>query len=262
MSNDLSAGIVDLGRGFALRRVWVALAVEDVSDAHRRTTLGPAWILLNYLLMVGTFVLIFGHVMGIENYVAFVAIGLLLWNYIADALGQGTTLFVREEAMIKGTVLPLSTYVFKQMVQLLIRFAYALVGCVGILLLAGVRPSMGWLEALLGLALLVVATPPMIVIMGLLGARFRDLSFVVANLLRIGMFLTPVIWLHSRAPAALSWLSTVNPASYFIEVVRQPMLGGGVPMQSAAILGAFTAALWMIALPLLGRFRSQVVFSL
>src|SRR5690606_24903723 len=105
-------------------------------------------------------------------------------------IAQSASVFVRESAMIKGTVLPLSTYVFKQFAQELIRFAYALAGCIVVCLWSGLWPGPGWLLAIPGLALMIVATPAATIIMGLLGARFRDMSFIAPNLLRVGMFLT------------------------------------------------------------------------
>ena len=53
-------GLADIGAALKLRSVWWELAREDVVDSHRRTMLGPVWPLLNYLLFVGTLILILG----------------------------------------------------------------------------------------------------------------------------------------------------------------------------------------------------------
>jgi lipopolysaccharide transport system permease protein len=206
-------------------------------------------------------VVIFGQVMGIDNYIAFVAVGLLVWNYISETISLGTSVFVREEAMIKGTVLPLSTYVFKLLAQSVIRFGYALAGCVGLILLGGMTPSPIWFYSLPGLLLLALAAPPVIAIMGLLGAMYRDMQFVVSNLLRVGMFITPVIWMR-RDSLVLHWLYTLNPATYFIEAVRAPLVTGAAPVVALGVGSGVTLALWAIALAMLGALRSRLVFYL
>lgn len=263
MINHFSAGLADLGRALAMHRVWSALAAEDVTDAHRRTTLGPAWLLVNYFVFVSTFVLLFGQATGIENYAAFVAIGLLVWTYIADTIGPATTLFVREQAMIMGTNLPLSVYVFKHMSQHVIRFAYALGGCLGILLLiVGIYPTVDWLYTLVGLAMLLLVSPAVIIVVAMLGTWLPDSGFVVNNLLRVGIFLTPVMWQERSGPALLQAIYAINPATHFINVVRAPVLGHGLPVDSLLIAGCWTLGLWVLAVLLLGVYRDRVVFAL
>ena len=101
-------GLADLGAAFKLRDIWWALASEDIADSHRRTMLGPIWPLLNYLLFVGTLVLVLGQA-ATSDFVPYVAIGMLAWLFISDVLSMSATLFSREENFIKGTVLPIST---------------------------------------------------------------------------------------------------------------------------------------------------------
>ena len=92
----------DIRRGFTMRRVWMALAQEDIGDQHRRTTLGPLWLLINYLLLTGAFVVIFGHQTAIPDFAAYVGTGLFVWLYISEVITQGISLFTREQSFIQG----------------------------------------------------------------------------------------------------------------------------------------------------------------
>lgn len=134
--------VEDITAGVRMRNVWMALASEDIGDAHRRTLLGPIWLLINYLLFAGTFVLIFKGRFDVPNYPAYVAVGLLVWLFISETISQSIGLFAREESFIKGTTLPLSVYVMRQCMQSLIRAGYALIGAAGILLATGTTPSL------------------------------------------------------------------------------------------------------------------------
>jgi lipopolysaccharide transport system permease protein len=253
----------DVREGLALWRVAAALAQEDIGDQHRRTVLGPLWLLFNYLAFAGTFIFVFqrGDAAGL-NYAAYVAIGLLVWFYIMEALTLAVSLFVREESFIKGTRLPLTTFVMRLCLQSLIRAAYALAGCVAILFLAGVTPTVMWLWSLAGVLAILAATPASVLLVAFLGAYVPDSQFVVANIMRIGMFLTPVFWSYDAAGGIQHIFYYWNPFTYFIEIVRAPIVMGTVPLPAFAFCLGVTAGCWILGAFVLGRLRNDVIFVL
>jgi lipopolysaccharide transport system permease protein len=261
MLRILSIAFGDLCSALKLRRLWMTLAREDIGDQHRLTILGPLWLLMNYLAFAGTFVFFFPSGSGTVNSSAYIAVGLFVWLYIMEIVTQGVSLFVREEDFIKGTTLPLSVYVFRLTMQSIIRACYALVGCVGILAVSGIDISPTWSWAALGMAIIVAVTPAVVTICAFLGAYFRDSQYIVGNLMRIGMFLTPVFWMHDGTEGGIRhafyyW----NPLTYFLDIVRTPILSDEMPVQSFAICAAFSIAAWGLALLLLGVYRKQIVF--
>lgn len=252
----------DLKAGFAMRRVWIALAGEDIDDQHRRTTLGPVWLLVNYVAFVLAFLLLFGRWGGSSNMAAYISLGLLIWFYIAEVIGQSATVFVREEAFIKGTRLPLSVYVFRATLQAVIRSSYALAGCIVIMLLLGTYPTIGWLWAFLAILIIIAVTPAVTIVVGIIGAYFPDMQFVISNLIRLGLFITPVFWTPDSSSAAHRAFYYLNPFTYFLEIVRTPIISGAVPIRSLLLCLGTTVFLWVLGLYLLGRFRKKIVFVL
>lgn len=255
--------IRDVEGGFDLWRVAAAFAQEDIGDQHRRTTLGPLWLLFNYLAFAGTFIFVFqrGEADGL-NYAAYVAIGLLVWFYIMEVLTQSVTLFLREESFIKGTRLPLTVFVMRLCLQSVIRAAYALAGCAAILLLSGAMPSAMWLWSAMGLLIVLFATPPSILLFAFLGAYIPDSQFVVANVMRIGMFLTPVFWNYDDAGGIQHIFYYWNPFTYFLEIIRAPIVEGTVPAGAIAFCLTVTFGSWYLAGYVLGRLRDDLVFVL
>lgn len=244
-----------------LHRVWIALAHEDIGDQHRRTTLGPLWMLINYLAFVGTFVFVFvTSDASTTGYAAYVSIGLVVWFYLMEIIGMSTSLFSREESFIQGTTLPVFVYVMRLTVQCIIRAAYSVAGCVVILLLSGTWISMGWLLSLPGLLLIVLATPAVITIFAFLGAFFPDSQFIVGNIMRVGMFFTPVFWAYNGQNGVQKYAYHWNPFTYFLEVVREPITSGEFPMHAFVVTSYVAVAAWTIALLLLGSYRKRVVF--
>lgn len=263
MPKMLEGALADIGRALRMRRVWLALASEDISDQHRRTALGPLWLLINYLAFAGTFIFVFERgASTMQGYAAYVAVGLLIWFYMAEIIGQSVLLFVREEGFIKGTTLPLSVYVMRLAMQSVIRIGYAMLGCLAILLLSGTAPSPAWLWSLPALLLILAATPAVITVFAFLGAYVPDSQFVVANLMRVGMFLTPVFWTYSGDGGVRAIFYHWNPFTYFLEIVRGPILTGAFPGFAFMLCAAIVAGFWALALVLLGRLRSRLVFVL
>lgn len=258
MKRVLQNAIEDLSAGLGRHRVWVALASEDIGDQHRRTTLGPLWLLINYLAFAGAFIFVFHGGPVDPTYAIYVATGLLVWFFIMETITSSVTLFVREESFIKGTTLPLSVYVMRAVLQSTIRQSYALAGCVIILLLAGVIPSPEWIWSGVGLLVVLAFAPAATICGAFLGAFFPDSQFIVSNLMRVGMFVTPVFWSGEGSGGIRALFFHYNPFTYFLELVRQPILGHGFQATAFGICVAITLTAWLVALLLLGSFRRKV----
>ncbi|RTM08639.1 MAG: ABC transporter permease [Hyphomicrobiales bacterium] len=261
MISALNGALDDISRAMKLRRVWIALAHEDIGDQHRRTTLGPLWLLVNYLAFVGTFVFVFQPAgKNAAGYSAYVAIGLMVWFYLMEAITTSVSLFKREQSFIEGTTLPLFVYVMRLTVQSAIRAGYAIAGCIVILLISGPALTTAWLWSLAGLLVILLATPAIITIFAFIGAFFPDSEFIVGNLMRVGMFFTPVFWMNNGQDPIQRYAYYWNPFTSFLEVVRQPILMGEFAGREFALTSLVTVAAWVVALMLLGTYRRQVVF--
>ncbi len=262
MRELLHRAFSDIRASLHMRRVWWALASEDVVDSHRRTVLGPIWPLLNYLLFCGVIILILGNRDYPYNYTTFVASGLFVWLFINEVLTTSAGLFLREESFIKGTVLPLSIYVFRQTSMNMIRSFYALVGTVPVVVLAGFVPSAALLTVPVAIALVLVTAPAITIIFGLLGVMFRDFQHIVSNAMRLLFFVTPVFWKHEDTGGLLGFIYHWNPMTHYIDIVRRPIVEGVVPTVSWAVAGLATACLCAVALIMLGRYNRRIVFML
>lgn len=243
--------------------LWRAMAWEDITDQHQRTTLGPIWLLVNYLIFAGAFVVVFGHNQtGDINFAAYVSIGLFVWMYIAEVLSQGVSLFIREENYIKGTRLPLPIYVMRATMQLLIRQTFTFVGCLIILFLTGISWPVTAPLALFGMAIIIASTPPLIFLIAAFGAYFPDSQFIVQNLVRLGMFLTPIFWFAQGGSSIRQILAQINPFTHVIALVRDPVVMGVFPLKDAFIALVFIVCFWLAAIYLLALIRKKIIFWL
>jgi lipopolysaccharide transport system permease protein len=257
MYKILATALADIAAAYSRRRVWITLATEDIGDQHRRTTLGPLWLLVNYFAFAGTFIFIFTpH--PTPEFAIYVATGLLVWTYINDTISQSVNLFEREESFIKGTNLPLSAYVMRVTLQNTIRAVYAVVGCALILVFANVQVTIEWIWAGVGLVIVLLWSPAVVTVFAFLGVFFPDSQFIVTNIMRVAMFATPLFWTHEGEGGLRGALYHYNPFTYFLDMVRQPIVNGTVHWNSFVVAILLTVVAWVIAILLLGRLRKQV----
>lgn len=253
---------LDLMETLELRRVWVALASEDISDAHKRTTLGPVWLLINYLAFVAAFAFVVLSTDNNPGFISYMAIGLLVWLYVSDVITNATNLFTKEESFIKGTSLPLSLYIMRLFMQTCIRSVYSLAGCIAIVLFLGVGLNAGWFLAVVSIILLLLTAPAVITVFAFLGVFFPDAKYLVQNAMRVGMFLTPIFWTYEGSGKIRHIFYAWNPFTYFLDIIRMPVINGFIPINSLFICIVMSVVMWCLALFLLGKFRKEVVFLL
>jgi lipopolysaccharide transport system permease protein len=255
---SITLAVIDLVNAFRLPRVWRALATEDILDQHRRTALGPLWLLINYFAFAATFIFIFVPSPVNATHAIYVAVGLLVWSYISDTVSQAVSLFQRDAGLIKGTAMPLTVYVMRLILQNFIRSGYALIGCIVILIFAGASPTAAWLWSALGVALLLFVSPAVVLVFGFLGVFFPDGQYIVTNLMRVAMFATPVFWGTADGDGLRGALYHWNPFTHFIAVVREPIIEGTLPLGQLGFCFGVSLCLWFGALMLLGTVRRKV----
>jgi len=259
MLKSIEGALADIRTGLSMRRVWMALAHEDIGDSHKRTRLGPIWLLLNYLLFVLTLLYVFGE--KNPNYVIYIACGLLAWNFISETITQSVQLFFSEQTFIKGTVLPLFVYVMRQTMRTTIRAAYGAVGAIIVIVIVGHPPAAVWLYAIPATALLILTAPAVSIILAILGTLMPDVNFFIMNFMRLAFFLTPVFWYPEKSGfkrALYDW----NPMTHYIDIFRSPIVDGVVPVHSWQVSLMASIVLWVVAVLLLGIYRRKIVFLL
>jgi ABC-type polysaccharide/polyol phosphate export permease len=98
-------------------------------------------------------------------------------------------------------------------------------------------------------------------IMSVLATRFRDLSELVNNVLRLVFFITPVIWMPSLNED-LALVANLNPFYHLLELFREPLLMNSINQLSISVSLGMALVGWPIAFYLFVRCRSKIAFWL
>jgi ABC-type polysaccharide/polyol phosphate export permease len=242
----------DLAEGLRRYDVWVRFAFHDIRQRFRRSVLGPFWLTLSMGIMVGALGLVFSRLFGqdIGETLPYIAVGLIFWGLLTSAINEGSQIFTGNERYIKNVPLPISVHLYQMLARNIMIWGFNMAIYVVMLVWFRIVPDWHFLLVIPGFALLLVNAAWMGLAAGILSTRFRDIPQVIASVVQVIFFVTPVFWsahtLPSR-PAFVEW----NPLFHLLELVRSPLLGHDIAGRSwlislgLAVVGlAFTAYLY------------------
>lgn len=225
-----------------VRELWqyrdlVKLFVKrNYSAMYKQTILGPLWFLINPLLTVLVFTVVFGNIANIPTdgvpKVLFYMAGNTLWSYFAYCLSATSATFT-SNAAIFGKVyfprltMPLSTVIFG-LLSFIIQMAmfsgfliyYVFIGSAvspNIYILA--TPLLVFLVALLGLGFGIIISS--------VTTKYRDLTVLVGFGIQLLMYATPIVYPVSELSGKYKTLVLLNPMSSIIEAFKYAFLGSG-----------------------------------
>ncbi|WP_166652314.1 ABC transporter permease [Enterovirga rhinocerotis] len=254
----------DLVRGFRMSQLWGAMAWFEIRQRYTRSTLGPLWLTLSLAMYTGAIAVIYGALFKtpLSELLAYLTVGMAIWTYCTAILNEGSIVFVVSEVAIKQMPAPLSVHIYRHVWRTLILLAHNAI--VPALVLAWVHPLAslkGVPEASIGLLILVINSVAVVITLGTLGARFRDLSLLMTNLTSLLFFVTPIFW-RAEQLGDRQWIALVNPTYHFIELIRAPLLGGHAALSTWIFALVFTALNCAVAFLLYARFRWRIPYWL
>lgn len=241
--------------------MWGALALQDMKLRYRGSMLGPFWLTISTLITVlamGVIYPLLFH-MDASSYVLYLGTGLIVWQLLSGMINEGCETFLREESVIQQVPIPFSVHAYRSVCRNFLVLAHNLV-LVPIGLLAFEIP-VSWrvLELIPAFLLLAVNGLWISILLGLISTRFRDIPPIVANVLQLLFFITPVIW-PVDALNELRAIAIWNPLFAAIDVIRAPLLGVPTAPTSWPLLLGLTVLGSGLAFAMFARFRTRIAY--
>jgi len=211
-------------------------------------------------VMVAALGLVYGSIlrMPLDKYLPFLAVGLVVWTLLASIVTEGCQVFITAEQVIKQIRLPFTAHACRVLWRNLIIFAHNLVIVVAVMIWYRTAPSIQSLVLLVPAILLFVLNGLWVVLfLGLISARFRDVPLLIASLLQIAFFLTPILW-HPDSMPGRNRIVHWNPFYHLVELLREPFLGGTPALESWLVVSAITVLGWLLTFLFFYKFRGRI----
>jgi len=225
-----AAGVqLNLAELWHYRELLHFLTLRDIKVRYKQTLMGVAWVIIQPLLTVLIFTLVFNRFVRLEAgslpYPLFALCGLLLWLFFANAVTNSTHSLVSNANLITKVYFPRMFIPAASVGAGLVDLSVAFLLLVLLLFYYGVALS---LQILL-LPVFVLMMALLALGVGLFAAavtvKYRDLRHALPFIIQLWMFASPVIYPISVVPQRWKWLVVINPVAGIIEGFRAAITG-------------------------------------
>ena len=256
------AAVRDLADALHHWRVWLALAFNDIKARYRRSKLGQFWLTISMAVTIGALAVVYSALFRLEiaTYIPLIATGFIAWSLIATLITDGAGVFIEAESYLRNAPLAKSTFVFRVIIRNLVVFAHNLVLVPLVMLLFGIVPTPATLLFVPALLLTLANGVWLAAVLGTICARYRDLPPIVASVVQIAFFVSPVMWTRDLLSAEKQFIVTLNPFAAFLEVLREPLLGRVPSLSAWLVVLAITLVGMLGGFVFFARFRARIAY--
>lgn len=258
-----------VGDLMAYRHLCWNLVASDLRSRFRRTSLGIIWAIIQPLAFALMLAAVWGLMQRTATYLEFalyVLTGTVAFDLFGSAVSLGQASLQRAAGFIGQARIPFLIFQLRTVLSNIVMFGFGLVAISIFAVATGQFPMPGT-HLLLIPGFLVIAiffTLPVVIIMSLMGAFYRDVQHISGLAERALWFISPVMLPREvlHAPQ-LQFLEYANPLVSFLDLFRDPVLYGRLwEAQDLIVLGIWTVALWAVAIISASAAGRKVVFAL
>jgi lipopolysaccharide transport system permease protein len=252
-------------------RGFIASSIRGEFQAKlARSRLGTMWLVLQPLAQVVIFATILSNVLaarvhGVDSnygYAAYLLAGLLCWSFFAEIVQRSLTVFIDQASLLKKIRFPRITLPLVVLGSALVSNAVLLVVTLAILPIIGFTPNVYW--AWLPVLVLVTAAfaTGLGLLLGTLNVFARDVGQVMAVVLQLWFWLTPVVYPVSIVPERFRAALAFNPMAPLVEAYESVLVYGTAPPVTLWIPVVLACILQLLALHTFRRASPEMVDAL
>jgi teichoic acid transport system permease protein len=239
-----------------VREVWrrrefaLELSRTRLRAQHFDTTFGQLWLILNPLLLAGVYFVLVDIIRPESRGLTFFAhlmAGLFAYYFVSNALREGVKSVVKGGRLILNTAFPRALLPLSSVITAFMRFVPTVIVYAPVHVLAGLPFGFQMLWVFPIIALLVVLASGLAMLVAAAQVYFRDLSSFLPYVLRVWLYVSPVLYYASEVPQRYKWLLDVNPLAPLLTAWSDVLNAGHAPAAGDLLLGGAWAFALFIA---------------
>jgi homopolymeric O-antigen transport system permease protein len=241
------------------RELLYFLVWRDVKVRYKQTALGIIWAVLQPVMATLVFSIFFGRLARVPSdgipYPLFALVGLVPWQFFANALTQSSNSLVASQHLITKVYFPRLVIPLGTIIASLVDFFFAFLVLIVMMFHYGIKPGLSIFMLPVYVLLAVLTALAAGLWLSALNVQFRDVKHTVPILAQFWMFTTPVVYPSSLIPPKWRLLYGLNPMVGVVEGFRHALLGR--PMTSGPMIWVSTGAVLVLLLGGLLYFRKM-----
>lgn len=226
---------VDFKELKAYRDLFYFLVWRDIKVLYAQTVMGFAWALINPLVQIIIFSIIFGKVAKLPTdgipYILFSTIAIIPWTYMSDSMGASSQSLVASQSMLGKVYFPRIIFPLTPILAKLVDFSISLLLLVGVLIYYRISPTWNLVYLPFFVVLMVSVPAGLGLWLSALAIRFRDVKFVMPFVIRMLIYSAPILYSASAIPEQYRVLYSLNPIVAIMEGYRACLLGLPMPWE-------------------------------
>jgi lipopolysaccharide transport system permease protein len=215
------------------RDLFLFLVWRDIKAFYAQTILGFSWAILQPLIQIILFTIIFGKVAQLDTggipYFLFSTVAIIPWTYMSQAMSTSSQSLIAGKSMLGKIYFPRLIFPITPVLTKLVDFSISLLVILGVMLYYRVLPT--WNILFLPLFMIYMISIPAGIGMWLssLAIRFRDVKHAMPFLMRMMIYTAPIVYSANSIPDSYRFLYSLNPIVGVIEGYRACLLGQPIP---------------------------------
>ena len=195
---------------------------KEIRGKYKGSFLGVLWSFVNPLLMTLVYAIVFPFILRSTqpHYVTFVVIGVLPWTWFTNVIAQGTNTIVVNGGIIKKVYFQREILPISIVTSGLINFLISCIIIAIFLICSGIGFSVYLLFLPLVILILYILTLGLIFITSAVDVYVRDAEYIIAFLVSMLFYATPILYSSDLFPAKFSWILNLNPLTTLINSYR------------------------------------------
>ena len=215
------------------RELLYFLVWRDVKIRYKQTAIGAAWAILQPLMTMVIFMLVFRKFANVPSdglpYSIFAYTALMPWTLFAGAVNRSSLSIVSQSSVISKVYFPRLIVPISAVLSGLVDFSVAFLLVIGMMLWYGVVPTLDVLSLPLFLLLALSTALGVGLWLSALNVKYRDVGHAIPFLIQLWMFASPIAYPVSLVPEKWRLLYSLNPLTGVIEGFRWALLGKDSP---------------------------------
>jgi ABC-type polysaccharide/polyol phosphate export permease len=250
---------------FRYRELLRNLVSRDIKTRYKRSALGFLWVMLDPLLMLLIFYVIFAGLFGksVGKYSAYVMTGIIMWQFFSQGTKVASLAFIRNRNLINKIYLPKAIFPLSVVSSSLVHFIFSMVPLFIIILSSGAALSLNLMMLPYVVSIVFIFSLGIALAVSTLAVFFHDIIYIYDVLLMGWMYLSAIFYPVSILPSKLQILMAINPLYHYISLFRGSLYDAAQLTVEHVVLGSVFALLsFFIGWIIYFRNRDSILFYL